>query len=348
VLRAQDGVSVKAPDFATLFQKRLRMSGRNLLLFDNDDVKKKVYLRLYDVLAGKDLWRDEFPAKSIALRSEDPNLAGVVEPEGKLHVYDLRHNDKKELFTANLLPKHLEKVQHIVLLSDDKDVYVACNTEFALNQMNWGGIQSNLMPGTGLRSTIVNGELYSFGRDGELNWHNPVHNQMLVMEHFKEMPLLLFTSRFYRPVNQGAAGNMVYVVATQSIEKQSGKLKYFQESINGQQQQFHTINFDAKGGKIELTSWNLKLVHYLLTPTGEEVGEKSGDKPGTKTGAATPSKAEMEDAKVRAALQEIELQRAAEIELKRAVVEQEKRRADEAARQRAIQEKRDQEKKKDK
>src|SRR4029077_20348514 len=98
---------------------------------------------------------------------------------------------------------------------------------------------------------------------------------------------LLFTSRYNKWANQGAVRNVVYVVATQSIEKQSGKLKYFNEAINGQQQQFHTINLDLKAGKIELISWNLKLVHYLLTPNGEKVGEKSGEKGADKSGAKT-------------------------------------------------------------
>jgi hypothetical protein len=329
VLRAQDGVSVKAPDFAVLYQKRMRMSGRNLLLFDTDDVKKKVYLRLYDVLAGKDLWKDEFPAKSIALQSEDPNLAGVVEPDGKLHVYDLRKQDKKELFTANLLPKHLEKVHGVTLLSDDKDVYVACNLEFDPQLMPWGGIQSNLMPGTGLRSLAVNGEVYSFTRQGELNWHDPVHNQMLVMEHFKELPVLLFTSRYNKWANQGAARNVVYVVATQSIEKQSGKLKYWNEAVNSQQQQFHTINMDMKAGKIELISWNLKLVHQLLTPNGEKVGEKSGDKgaekSGTKSGASAGTQEEIEKKAIERLRAEQD-QRALEQEIiKLRAIEQERR-----------------------
>jgi hypothetical protein len=193
------------------------------------------------------------------------------------------------------------------------------------------------MPGTGLRSLTVNGEFYSFTRDGELNWHNPVHNQMLVMEHFKEMPILLFTSRYNKWVNQGAIKNVVYIIAAQSIEKQSGKLKYFNESTNGQQQQFHTLNVDLKGGKIELISWNLKLVHHLLTPGGEKVGDKPGEKgaekSGTKSGASTPTQEEIEKKAIerlraeqdqRALEQEIIKLRA--IELDRKIKEEQKQR----------------------
>jgi len=277
VLRAQDGVSVKAPDFTAVYQKRLRMSGRHLLVSDNDNANKKVSLRLYDILTGKDVWKEEFPAGSVALHSEDPNLAGMVEPDGKLHVYDVRNQtEKKELFTgAKLEAKHLEKVEKISLLSDDKAVYIACNGPGNPDMQPWGGVQSNLMPGTGLRALSINGELYSFDRtSGELKWHNPVPSQMLVLEQFKEMPVLLFTARYNKWANQGAIRNVINVVATETIEKQSGKLKYYNENpIN---QQFHSVTLDAKTGKIEMVSYQMKLVHTLLTPGEAKPVEKPG------------------------------------------------------------------------
>jgi outer membrane protein assembly factor BamB len=272
VLRAQDGVSVKAPDFAALYAKRVRMIGRHLLLNETDDGSKKVTLRLYDVLTGKDAWKHEFAPKSITLQSEDPNFAGVVEPDGKLHVYDMRNLSGEELYPkAQLAAKHLEKVQNVVLFTDDANLYLTCNGESDPNLIGWGGIVSNLMPNMGMRSLTVNGELYSFNRaDGELNWHNPVPNQMLVMDQFKELPVMLFTARYAKWMNQGVNKQAMQFVATQSIEKQSGKLKYFNESVNnGQQQQYTGLNVDLRNGKIELVSWNVKLVHRLLTEDGK-------------------------------------------------------------------------------
>ena len=248
------------------------MSGRHLLLSETDEVKKTVSLRLYDVLKGQDQWKETFPAGTLALQSEDPNLAGMVEPDGKLHVYDVHsQQDKKELFTAKMDPKHLDKVLNLHLLSDDKDVYVACNGPADPNMQPWGGVQSNLMPGTGLRGLPVNGEFYAFEHTtGELKWHAPVPNQMLVMEHFKEMPVLLFTARYNKWANQGPIRNVVNVVATESIEKLTGKLKYFNE--NPVNQQFHSVTLDLKAGKIEMASYNLKLVHTLLPADAAKPG----------------------------------------------------------------------------
>ena len=48
-----------------------------------------------------------------------------------------------------------------------------------------GGVQTNLMPGTGLRSLPINGELYCFeAATGKRKWHVPLVNQMLVLDHF--------------------------------------------------------------------------------------------------------------------------------------------------------------------
>jgi hypothetical protein len=102
-----------------------------------------------------------------------------------------------------------------------------------------------------------------------LNWHNSVSNQMLVMDQFKEIPVMLFTSRYIKA--QGPGKNPMNFVATESIEKLTGKLKYFKEEMNnGQQQQFTHLNVDLRAGKVELGSWNTKLVHKLLSADGKE------------------------------------------------------------------------------
>jgi hypothetical protein len=88
-LRAHDGVSVNVPEFGPLYQRRLRIVGRHLLLSDPD--ARGVTLRLYDVHTGKDVWKKTFTANAVVLRSEDPELVGVAEPgsDGKVTVFNL-------------------------------------------------------------------------------------------------------------------------------------------------------------------------------------------------------------------------------------------------------------------
>jgi outer membrane protein assembly factor BamB len=271
--RAYDGVSVKVPDFTDQYKKRLRVIGTRILLSDSDP-KGGITMRLYDVPTGKDLWKQDFPANSTVLQSEDRNLAGILESDGKLKVYDLQAG--KEILSNKVDPKFMDKVKDVHLLSDGKYVYVAFNGQVDPNLMPWGGVQQNMMPGLGFRSVPVNGELYAFElATGKMKWHNPVLNQMIVLEHFQDLPIVLFTSRYNKMVAVGAGRNVINVVAAGSIEKRTGKFKFNNENLpNGQN--FHALNVDPKNGRIELVSWQMKVIHHLNSD-------------GTKQGLSSPS-----------------------------------------------------------
>jgi outer membrane protein assembly factor BamB len=302
VLRAADGVTVKGvPDFAALYQKRVRMVGRNILLSDTDD-KNHAVLRLYDPLEAKDVWKETFPANSVVLRSETPHLAGMVEPDGKVRVYDLR--TQKQVLNGKMDPKDLEKAQTVHLLSDHKDLYVAVTKQPDPNLAQFGGVQPNLMQGTGLRSLPVNGEFYAFdGATGKVKWHNPAINEMLVMDQFQEMPIVLFTARYGQWVINGPNRMHQQVVSLAAIDKRTGKRLYDDEGNKKllNTSQFHAVNMDVKAGKIELISQNLKITFFLNGEPAKVEGAQ-----GTKTSSAEP--VDPRDEKLRAlkALQDAE------------------------------------------
>src|SRR5207253_2105084 len=140
-------------------------------------------LRLYDVLTGKELWKQTFALNETLLRSEDPDLAGAIEPGGVLRVIDLQ--TRKEVLTARLRPEHLERVQSVHLLADAHHFYAACHLPPDPNLVAWNGVQSNLLPQSGLRSLPVIGAVYAFERTaGRLLWRADVPNQHLVLEQF--------------------------------------------------------------------------------------------------------------------------------------------------------------------
>src|SRR5262249_15445827 len=85
--RAYDGVTVRVPEFANAYQNRVRLVGRNILVRDTD-AKGTLTLRIYDVLHGKDLWKESFPAGALLMDSEDPRLVGVALPGGTVKVID--------------------------------------------------------------------------------------------------------------------------------------------------------------------------------------------------------------------------------------------------------------------
>ncbi len=252
-LRAYDGVSVKVPDFAALYDRRVGQSGR-ILALSEPAASGGTTLRLYDVAAGKDVWKGEFPAGSVLLHSEDPNLAGMVEPDGKVRVVNLQTH--KEVLQARGKAEHFAGAQTVTLLADTQDYYLAVNGP----PNNNGGFQSTLMGGTGMRAIPVNGMVYCFnGANSKLRWYQDVKNQYLVLEHFRELPFVLFTAKSIQPTQ---FGGRVWQTSVRSIQKSNGKLVCQADNVP-QNVSFYALNVDARAGKVELIGQNWKLTHHL-------------------------------------------------------------------------------------
>jgi len=136
---------------------------------------------------------------------------------------------------------------------------------------------TNLMPQSGLRGLMVNGELYCFdAKTGELNWHNPAANQMIVLEQFSEMPMVLLTSRYTKWLDNQRI-QQAQVVALQSYDKRTGKRLLDKEEVNnGMYQQFHSVKVDGRTGRVDLTSYNLRITHFLESDSGVGGGKEGG------------------------------------------------------------------------
>src|SRR5262249_17319217 len=170
-VRAHDGAPVSVPDFAALYQRKLALVGRNLLLRENESAGG-MSLRLYDALTGKDLWKKSFAANSVDIKSDDPNLIGAVEPgnDGKVTVIDLR--TRKDVLVTRLAPKDLEKVQDFRLLADASHFYLIVNKQPDPQRNQMGGFWANVS--NGIRSVPVNGKIFAYFRNtGKLDWPTP-------------------------------------------------------------------------------------------------------------------------------------------------------------------------------
>jgi outer membrane protein assembly factor BamB len=258
-LRLTDGSAIRVAAFADLYAKRLRALGHQILLSERGE-GGGVTLRLYDVRAGKDVWKETYPANSDVLRSQESSLAGVVTPDGTVHVVDL--DARKEVLTSKVDPKHLDKVESVHLLADRWNLYVICNGPADPNLMPWGGVQTNLMPGTGLRGLPVNGQVYAFERArGKARWHNEVRNQMLVLNDFNGIPLVLFTARYQRWIKMGPGRAVQQVISVMAFAKRTGKRLYDTESGPQQkmQMQFHALNVNPDKGWIDFVNANMKI-----------------------------------------------------------------------------------------
>ena len=261
-VRASDGVSVQVPDFAEAYGWKTASLGRTILVHDaSPDAAvggNLVRLRLYDVLTGKDLWKKEFPAGSVVLKSEAPELGGAVDPEGNVTLYDLR--SRRVALSAVVEKKHLEKLQDAWVFADRDQFYLALNRATDPNANN--GVLPSVM--AGIRCLPVNGEVYAFNRaSGKLNWHNDAPHQMLVLEQFRDLPILLFAAREWN--NQGVPvpqpRNAQPPIKVLSFHKVTGKRKCDDTLQNTQN--FHALVANPKAGIIDLVSSNAKLRHTL-------------------------------------------------------------------------------------
>jgi hypothetical protein len=280
VLRAADGVRVKeAPGFAAVFNKRLRLLGRNILASEND-ATGALTLRLYDPLTGKDLWRQTFPARAQVLHSEEPTLTGAVEADGKVHVLDA-HTGKAVMETekgfdigvarTGMDPAHLNNLQSVGLLADAARIYLACNANPDAAAVQPGTLQSNLTPERGMRALPVNGMIYVYDRrSGEFKYWIQAPHQTVTLDRFEEMPMLLLTSRYFKPFNGGRGGIMQPTVAAMIVDKEFGKTLYVDkpEMQNpNQSMQFHTLQVNAREGYIDLVSQSKRLRTLLHAET---------------------------------------------------------------------------------
>ncbi len=290
-VRAHDGVNVIVPDFADAYKNKLAVIGRKLLVLDpakpgepkaNADeprakagepraVRPRVKtLRFYDIHTGKDVWRKDLSASAFVLQSEDPDLTAIVEPDdnGRLTVVDLR--TLKEVLHANLERADLANARAGYLLRDHNFVYVALNNPNNANAAANGmiivnGAMSTLMPQSGLRGLMVNGMFYAFDRaNGKLKWKNDIKNMALILEQHQELPVLLFSARYNRVVNN-IGGAFAMQSGAKSIEKRTGKLLYENEFSQNQQPYFHTLHHNVREGTIDLVGTTLKIQHYLET-----------------------------------------------------------------------------------
>ena len=143
------------------------------------------------------------------------------------------------------------------LLQDSERLYVAINGPPNPQMNPWGGPWSNLM--NGMRGIMVNGRFHAFDRStGRKKWHADVPSQVLILDQYKDLPILLFTSRSQQMVN----GGVMQVTATKSLEKRTGKLIY-DKPLHNNGTQFHSLNTNMKAGTIDLISYNMRIQHYI-------------------------------------------------------------------------------------
>jgi outer membrane protein assembly factor BamB/tetratricopeptide (TPR) repeat protein len=254
LLRLADGSAVKAADFSALYGSRLRELGCTLLVGSVLPNGGQL-LRRYDVLTGKDLWRQETPAGTLLLGGDDPDLVGWIEPGGKVRVVSL--SDRKKVLEAEIDAKALEKVLSGRLVLDRDNVYLLI-TRPSEGARILGVPAPVTFPQTGFHSVPVNGDVFAFhGATGQLRWSVPVENQNLLLTRLDESPLLLFTTRYTETQTAGIA-RVRQVTSVKAVSKRTGKLLYDRTDLMPGSS-FFDLRIDPKEGIVELIGTSLKV-----------------------------------------------------------------------------------------
>lgn len=250
-LRAQDGVAVPVPDFTEMIQKKNpapRTIGGRLLIAEPQGQA----VRLYDVLTGREVWRRDFAPGTVIARDSDPDFIGAVEPGGLFTL--LNAKDGQVQFTSRLQSDHADKLASITVLADRDHVFLA------LEKRHQGGGRMDFQSASGpsLRTARVNGPVYAMSRrTGKLNWVcDFVPHQMLVLERWTDLPVLLFASQFEKTAANGNPERQGVKVT--AVDKVTGKLKYDEELVRNNQ--FQSLTANPSAGRIELVRQDLKVI----------------------------------------------------------------------------------------
>jgi outer membrane protein assembly factor BamB len=258
-VRTADGVSVPIPDAADVYALKARTIGRHILV-NETGANDEVNLRLYDVYTGKDAWRRTLPKDSLLLDSTVPDLAATVTPKGEVIVFELLTG--RELKKLAIKPAHLESVTKATLLRDAANYYIAL---VGPNDPKSRVLDTGLVNSLGdMRFVPINGMFYVFDREtGEVRTANRVMNQMLLLNRFEELPVVLFTTMQVREAGPMGSGQQFSYLCVRSMDKQTGK-RLFNLELQNNGEWFHTLWVDPRNGIVDLISGSYRVRHQVV------------------------------------------------------------------------------------
>jgi hypothetical protein len=261
--RLSDGMKVSVKDCTDRLSRRgTLVAGR--VLWSEAAPGKEVTLGAYDVLTGKDVWTRSYPAGCRVLESHSPGYLGVLDPESRVSI--VAADSGAEL--ANTVVRDVEferqesvalrfdKLTSAYLLADTHRFYVICNEP---NHPEVVRVKPNIEGGIRARSLPVNGFVFAIDRESKARvWIKAEKNQMLLLDHFAEMPLLLLSSRYDRQWRQSDRDTVAYVRAT---DKKSGRLLWDDAYFRGLRgAPLHTLRYNPESGRVDLESAERKLI----------------------------------------------------------------------------------------
>jgi outer membrane protein assembly factor BamB len=251
-VRAIDGSPVAVPDCSTALSRKLRVEGGNILWLDDAAEKRK--LRYTEALSMRDIWSLDLSADALVIQTDDLPFAGTVEPDGTTKIFELA--TARELMVARLDPRHVKGSQPF-LASDSERFYIGLNHTPDAQ----ASIQANFLNSSGIKSRLIDGELYALSRsNGKLAWRATCQQQAILLDNLDLTPTVILASRSNRPMPNNPNFRQTQV-SIRSYDKRTGKLLFEKETPS--QQPFTSVNIDTRKGTIDLVSPQNTISHQV-------------------------------------------------------------------------------------
>jgi outer membrane protein assembly factor BamB/TolA-binding protein len=264
LLRAVDGMPVDgSPDSGRVLAsaKTFTINGRHALLTEGSGDQPRI-VRLYDLATGKDVWKKEYDSKAVPIKALNGDWTGCVNANGEAEVLETRTG--KVVATLRIDPKNIEAdlkpAVEAQILADADRFYLVLDRDPAIPSTN-GTMRQPVYNNT-IRTQKINGALYAFDRaSGKELWaygcgatHNGgglFENQMLILEQFAELPVIMAASPVRHPNNQ-------YTYQVVVIEKARGKL-ILERPVQYNGNFFQNMTVNLKNGTIDLNRFDMRI-----------------------------------------------------------------------------------------
>jgi len=271
ILRAVDGLVVEgSPDAGRILSaaKSYQILGRHALLSEGTGDQPRV-LRLYDLATGTNVWERKYDPKAIPINSESMEWAGFIRPTGEAEIVHVQTGAVVATLRIDEpnLATDLKPAVEALLLADADRFYLFLNRDPSAPSTT-GTRRAQIGYNNMLRSQKVNGALYAFDRStGKRLWHygnGLFENQMVILEQFGELPVIMAASHVQPP-----NGQIIYQVVV--IEKARGRL-IFNRPIQYNGNFFQNLTVNQKNGTIDLNRFDTRI---FISPddAGKPVGQ---------------------------------------------------------------------------
>ena len=217
----------------------------------------KAGLRLFDPVAGRDLWALELPAQA-KISILDNDRAALIEPDGKFGLIDLKTGQRKTLATISAEDLNLRTESFVV--ADHTSLFLL---------LNKGPPSSNFSDQVPF--IRASGAVLAFDLEtGKQRWKQVVQQQNLLLERLTASPFLLFSNREYKTKGRLPVWSLHLV----AIDKLTGTKLLDEKTIS--QPGFRSVTVNAADRYVELRSYSERLRLYPADKPAS-AGQSGGD-----------------------------------------------------------------------